>query len=156
MIEQLEDAQLRIREMREALLLEGMIAEMPAVTTMEAKKRVLKHLDSFVAALAGAHACIRLWEQDTIFSESETSEMIKAAIKQLEKEMNIVPAIKDYFYCLGKHFEEPYGIEGRAGRFTTEELMEKRQIVRETLGQLEQLEREVDRILGPLTENFER
>jgi hypothetical protein len=154
MIEELEEAQLRIRYMRESLVLEGTIVDEPAVTKIEAKKRVLKHLDSFAAAVAGAHLCISIWEKDNIFNESEKNEMIKATLERLEKDINILPQIKDYYYCLGKHFDEPYGIEGPGGRFTKEELMEKRQIVQETLGQLEQLEREIDCILGFLSENF--
>lgn len=90
---------------------------------------------------------------DDCFSEAEKDEMIQKILERLRKELGVLPpVIKDYFYCLGKHFERLDGYDRwpSINGFTREALADilvKRQIVRETLTQLELLDREVDEIL---------
>jgi hypothetical protein len=156
MIHQLEDAKLHIISMRQALLEDGSVnpmADEPTISHTEAKKKVLKYLDLFAAALAAAHFRRTILETDCIFDQLEKDAMTKEIMESLRKELDVLsPAIKDYFFCLGKHFEIPLRPTPRPSgcQFTLEELTEKRQIVRETLSQLELLQREMDDLLGEL------
>src|SRR5262245_17768046 len=111
MREQLEEVQDfidYITYMREALLKDGSVSpdeEESVITHIEAKKQVLKYLDFFAGALAGAHLRLSLWENDPIFTEPEKNEMTSKVIEDLGKEFDVLtPAIKDYYYCLGRHF----------------------------------------------------
>jgi hypothetical protein len=141
--EDLENAKSAILSMREALLDDGTICGEEPITHAESKKWVLRFLDSFAGALAAAHFRMAILKSDRIFEQSEKDEMTKEIIKKLERDMDLLPEIKDCLYCLGRHFVEGYQTEG-----TKEELILKRQIVQETLNQLELLQGEIDVLLG--------
>ena len=155
MIEQLSEMQTRLHHMRDALLKEDSVMpeEEYIITDLEAKKKVLWYLDCVAAAVAGAHRHLSNMEHDDILSATERVERQKQIIERLNHDLGWLPVtIKDWSYCLHKHFEKyeadelPLPLTGH----TREDLSERRQRVSETLDQLELLDREVDDMLGML------
>ena len=146
-IEKLSWIQTFVQRMREALIKEGSVKPGERVITrIEAKKNVIWILDLLAAAITGAHQHMISVQHDDIFNKKEKGEMTEKIVRRFEKELGILPPlIKDYFYCLGKHFEDLDAdiprLPFNAG--TREKLSEQGHIVEETLAQLELLDREM-------------
>ena len=160
MIETLSQIQDRVDGMREALIKEGSV--MPdecVITRLEAKKKVIRYLDLMAAAIAGAHRHMINVQHDDIFNEAEKDEITQRIVERLQKELGMLPpVIRDFFYCLGNHFKD---LDADVLRLplhvrTREKLSEKRQIVEQTLAQLEFLDREMDDIRSILQETVRR
>lgn len=152
MIEELSQMQARIDDMRDGVLKEGSVMpeEGCIITSLAAKKKVLLHLDRLAAAVAGAHRHMSNVERDDFWSATDKEEIQKQIIKRLRQNLGGLPVtIKDYVYCLHKHFEANQ-LPRPPFELTREEVAERRQEVSEILDQLELLEREVDDMLPML------
>jgi hypothetical protein len=157
MIEELELAQFRVSSMRQSLLEEGTVYPVDRegpISGYEAKKKVLWYLDILAAILAGAHRHIRNFMHDDIFSEGEKEDMQAKVIDKLRTDLVrlLPPILKDYFYCLGNHFDDLTSHLPVSASHTclTENLEKKREVVKDIFTQLQLLDREVDFICGEL------
>jgi hypothetical protein len=137
-----------IQEMREAFLEEGTVtSEDDTVTTRaEAKKKVLWHLDEVAGDVARARQHISNFQADDIFSPADKDRMEEEIIAGLRKKLMLEEVIKDYSYCLHRHFQHlvddnypvTFGDEPR------EIQLEKRQVIHEVLRQVEFIDRELE------------
>ena len=92
-------------------------------------------------------------EHDDFLSATDKEEIQKQIIERLNHDLGWLPVtIKDYVYCLHKHFEEyeADALSPPPNGLTREDVAERRKTVSEILDQLELLDREVDDMLGML------
>jgi hypothetical protein len=147
-----------IQELREGFVQEGTVTSEDDTTTIrvEVKKKVLWHLDQLAADVAGAQRHVSNFQADDIFSPADKDRMEKEIIEGLRNKLMLEDVIKDYSYCLRRHFQHlldgdypvRFGVEARDIQ------LEKRQIIHEVLRQVEFLDRELEDFrygLGKLT-----
>jgi hypothetical protein len=154
MLDILEEMQWRLCEMQASLHDENTIT--PAgdgvISHQEAKKNVRWYLDSFSAAVAGARAHLNKVEEneDNLYTDVDKAEIRTRIGTRLEKEFDaLTPVIEKYFYCRERHFigldivnVSPRGNVVPIGNTTNLDV--KRQVVTETLEQLELLDQQLD------------
>ena len=134
--------------MREAFIEEGTVtSENETITTMlEAKKKVLWHLDQLAAHVAGAQQHIANFQADDIFSPADKDRMEEEIIEGLRKKLMLEEVIKDYSYYLRRHFQhlvdDDYPVV--FGDDPRDIALEKRQVIHEVLRQVEFIDRELE------------
>jgi hypothetical protein len=144
----LADVQMLLQAMREALLQDGSVMQIDDTinVSVDAKKKVLWHLDLLTAEVAGAQQHITSFQGDDIFTSAEKNRMEEDVIKGLKEKLMLEDLIKDYSYCLRRHFQhledEDYPV--RYGDNPREVQLEKRDVVREVLTQVELIDSELE------------
>ena len=137
-----------IQELREAFLQEGTVtSEDDTITiTLEAKKKVLWHLDQLAAHVAGAQQHIANFQADDIFTPADKDRMEEEIIEGLRKKLMLEELIKEYSYCLRRHFQhlidDDYPVTFRDEPRKIQ--LEKRQVIHEVLSQVELIDRELE------------
>ena len=142
------DVALGIREMRDAFLQEGTLTSQDdtITTKVEAKKKVLWHLDQLAANVAGAQQHIVSFQADDIFTPADKARMEREIIEGLRKKLMLEDLIKEYAYCLRWHFQ--HLVDGDypvvLGDDPRDIALEKRQVIHEVLRQVEFIDRELE------------
>jgi hypothetical protein len=137
-----------IQEMREAFVEESTVTseDDTVTTTLEAKKKVLWHLDQLAAHVAGAQQHIANFQADDMFSPADKDRMEEEIIEELRKKLMLEDVIKNYSYCLRRHFQhlidDDYPVTFRDE--PREIQLEKRQVIHEVLRQVEFIDRELE------------
>jgi hypothetical protein len=154
MLDILEEMQWRLCEMLGSLHDENTIT--PAgdgvIGHLETKKIVRWYLDSFSAAVAAARVHLKKVEEneDKLYTEVDKAEIRTRIGARLEKEFDaLTPVIEKYFYCRECHFIglDIVNVRPRSNVVpirNTANLDVKRQVVAESLEQLELLAQELD------------
>jgi hypothetical protein len=139
-----------LQSLRERLLQDGEVnlIDDTTITRVEAKKKVLWHLGVLAAELAGAEKHIALFQNDNIFTQAEKDRMENEILDGLKKKLRLEEVIKDYSYCLRRHFQhlvdDDYPVV--FGDDTREVKLERRKVIYETLTQLELIARDLDEL----------
>jgi hypothetical protein len=135
-----------LQSLRERLLQDGEInlIDDTTITRLEAKKKVLWHVDLLAAELAAAEKHIALFQNDTIFSQAEKDRMENGILEGLKEKLRLEEEIKDYSYCLRRHFQhlidEDYPVV--FGEDSRDVKLGRRQVIHETLTHLELIARD--------------
>jgi hypothetical protein len=144
----LADVHMLLQGMREALLQDGSVMETDDTINVcvEAKKKVLWPLDLLTAEVAGAEQHIANFQGDDIFSSAEKKRMEQDVVKVLKEKLMLEDLIKDYSYCLRRHFQhlddENYPVVFGDGPRDIQ--LERRHVVREILTQVELIDSELE------------
>lgn len=107
---------------------------------------MLWHLDLLAAEVAGAEKHIANFQADAIFDQADKDRMERKILTALKKKLMLEDVIKDYSYCLRRHFQhlddEDYPME--FGDDPREIQLERRQVIQEVVRQVELIDRELD------------
>jgi hypothetical protein len=150
----ISDVAMYLQSLRETLVQDGSVnlIDDATITRVEAKKKVLWHLDVLAGELAAAEKHIAMFQNDDIFSPAEKERMENEILEGLKKKLGLEEVIKDYSYCLRRHFQhlvdDDYPVV--FGDDPREVKLERRQVINETLTQLELIDRDLGELLSGL------
>jgi hypothetical protein len=152
MLDVLDEMQWRLAEMQASLHDRNTItpARRGVISHPEARKNVLWYLDSFSAAVAAARAHLNKVEEneDNLYTTADQAEIRARIGTRMDNEFEALKrVIEKYFYCQERHLPRPHlvpvsPIDHELATEDTGKL--QRQVMRETLGQLELLDQALD------------